>query len=593
MSNNKLNLLFQFTGIDKVSDNIKNIIGASKKGAESIRGMQREVTLMEKDLARIQRTMSKGGSQNGGLIMAERELKAAIEETNRSIERQQVRLARIENVKARATSLADGLGKAGAFASASITAPLGLVVASIDNLAERSKGMQNAANVSHMAFETFQRGAFAAKSVGIEYDKFGDILKDTQDKIGDFVANKGGEMADFFKNVAPKVHVTAKSFKNLSGADALQLYYNSLIKAGVSQKELVFYMEAIADEGSGLIPILANNGQKMKELGAQAAVISDLDAQGLTKYTEAQQRLGTATIQLQIALAKSGLIDALVWITTKGSEAAAAFGKLDPSLQRAAVAAGIVASAIGPVMLGFAGLVTAAAPIAPLFVASGTAAAASGVATGAAGAAAGGAAVGFGALAVAMLAIVAIPAIVIGAAMLIYTYWDQIKGAWDAGVSFIKTTFDALPAWMKNIGSMMMLGLLSALNPALLVTKLVGIAKTGVTAFKNYFGIKSPSRLFMEMGGHINDGLGIGLEKGKGRPVRAVGRMAGAVAGAGAMALSPAASARPMTAPAPISISITIQQLPGEDGEALAQRVLRLVQKAQAQDQRREFEDDF
>ncbi|WP_288806306.1 hypothetical protein [uncultured Novosphingobium sp.] len=202
--------------------NIKNIIGAGKKGAESIRGMQREVTLMEKDLARIQRTMSKGGSQNGGLIMAERELKAAIEETNRSIERQQVRLARIENVKAKATSLADGLGKAGAFASASITAPLGLVAASMDNLAERARGMQNAANVAGMGFEAFQRGAYAAQSVGIEYDKFGDILKDTQDKIGDFVANKGGEMADFFKNVAPKVHVTAKSFKDLSGADAVK-----------------------------------------------------------------------------------------------------------------------------------------------------------------------------------------------------------------------------------------------------------------------------------------------------------------------------------------------------------------------------------
>ena len=33
---------------------------------------------------------------------------------------------------------------------------------------------------------------------------------------------------DFFENIAPKVGVTAEMFRNLSGPEALQLYYNSI-----------------------------------------------------------------------------------------------------------------------------------------------------------------------------------------------------------------------------------------------------------------------------------------------------------------------------------------------------------------------------
>jgi len=113
--------------------------------------------------------------------------------------------------------------------------------------------------------------------------------------------------------------------------------------------------------------------------------------------------------------------------------------------------------------------------------------------------------------------------------------------------------------------------------------------------FANLLGIHSPSRLFMEMGGHINEGLRLGIDRDSGRPVRSVARMAGAVAGAGAMALAaPAAPARQAApAAAPITINITVQQMPGEDSEALARRVAELVQQAQGGRQRRGFGDDF
>lgn len=644
--NNKLNLLVQFTGVDKLSQNIRNIVGAAGKGSEAIDDMRRDVRLMEKDLAKVHRTLAKGGSQNGGLIMAERELSEAIARTNHEIDRQQRRLDRVANVRSRAAGMAEGLGKAGAFATASITVPLGLVAGSMDNLAERSRGLRNAASVAGMGFEQFQRDAHAASTLGIEYDKFGDILKDTQDKIGDFTANGGGEMKDFFDNVGKKVGITAKNFKDLSGADALQLYYNSLVKAGVSHKEMVFYMEAIADEGSGLIPILKNNGAALKELGSKAAVISDSDAAGLEQYNQAQTRLETSTTRLGIAFAKSGLIDMMTWLSDKGAAAANWFGSFSPTAQRAAVLLGLVAAVAGPVLIFFGAMASAAAALTPIIA---TVAGVMGGMT--------------AATAVAAAPLIAIVAAVAGAAYLIYTNWSAISGFFSGVWTSISTAVTSNWTTIRNV----LLGALVVFMPLVaaavyvasliyrnwdsisnatmsMVSKVAGIVApfiqpfmtiiaylaglgskffgfgvdivggliNGIVSmtgsvikaiinlaagiggkFASLLGIRSPSRLFMEMGGHINDGLGIGIDKGQGRPVRAVSRMAGAVAGASALALSPGARAVPAAQKGGNEYHFHITQQPGEDSEAFARRTADLLRDDSEGKRRRAFEDDF
>ncbi|WP_160477526.1 tail tape measure protein [Cereibacter sphaeroides] len=127
------------------------------------------------------------------------------------------------------------------------------------------------AQVANTTPGTLQRWSAASKSVGIEQEKLADILKDVNDKVGDFLSTGGGEMKDFFEKIAPKVGVTAKEFRNLSGPQALQLYVSSLEKAGVSQAEMTFYMEAIANDATLLLPLLRNNGAEMERLGDQAA----------------------------------------------------------------------------------------------------------------------------------------------------------------------------------------------------------------------------------------------------------------------------------------------------------------------------------
>lgn len=197
-----------------------------------------------------------------------------------------------------------------------------------------------------------------------------------------------------------------------------------------------------------------------------------------------------------------------------------------------------------------------------------------------------------------IILIIAAIAVAVGvAAYLIYTHWDKIKATFWGAVDAVKQTLQGLPGWLRNIGSMMMQGLLLAINPMALAGKLLEVARNGITAFKNYFGIKSPSRLFMQMGGHLTDGLAIGIDRNRHAPSRAIGRMATGVMAAGSMSLTPmAAAARPGTAgPGAASgdrYEIHIHQQPGEDADALVRRIMAEIDKARARKSRSGYGDD-
>ena len=152
-------------------------------------------------------------------------------------------------------------------ASAAAVAGLVAITVKTTNYAQEVKNLSSLANSS---VTDFQRFAAGAKTVGVEQGKLGDIFKDTTDRVGEFIQRGGGEMADFFKEIAPKVGVTAQMFAKLSGPEALQLYYSSLEKAGLNQAQMTTYMESMADEATALIPLLRNNGAGFKDFGDRA-----------------------------------------------------------------------------------------------------------------------------------------------------------------------------------------------------------------------------------------------------------------------------------------------------------------------------------
>ncbi|MCG2572395.1 transglycosylase SLT domain-containing protein [Acinetobacter sp. ME22] len=150
----------------------------------------------------------------------------------------------------------------------------GLSVASVMAFAEKfvdaGNDIQKFAKLSNASIQQFQYYAVGAETAGISMESFADKMKDMQDRIGDFNDTGGGPMVDFFNAIAPRVGVTADSFKKLSGPEALQLFYDSLEKSGASAEQIKFHMEGIISDSSLLIPLLENGGKGFKKWGDAA-----------------------------------------------------------------------------------------------------------------------------------------------------------------------------------------------------------------------------------------------------------------------------------------------------------------------------------
>lgn len=192
--------------------------------------------------------------------------------------------------------LAASAVKMGAVIGAAFVAVQGAVVAMVVDYANNAREIENLSRVAGEGFESFQKYAAAAKTVGVEQDKLSDILKDVNDKVGDFMQTGAGPMADFFENIGPKVGITADMFKDLSGKDALQLYVDGLEKASLSQAEMTFYMEAIASDATLLLPLLKNGGAGFSAMAQEAldagAVISESGAESAKEMNAAFTTLG-------------------------------------------------------------------------------------------------------------------------------------------------------------------------------------------------------------------------------------------------------------------------------------------------------------
>lgn len=144
------------------------------------------------------------------------------------------------------------------------------------NAGNEVKKFSELANASMSQFQYYAKGA---QTAGFSMESFANKMKDIQDRIGDFQQTGGGPLADFFENIAPLVGVTIQQFQKLSGPEALQLFYDSLVKVGSTQNDIKFYMEQIISDSSLLIPLLENGGEGFKKWGDAAqsagAILSD------------------------------------------------------------------------------------------------------------------------------------------------------------------------------------------------------------------------------------------------------------------------------------------------------------------------------
>lgn len=177
---------------------------------------------------------------------------------------------------------------------------VGSVIAYSEKVITAGNDIQRFAKLANASVGQFQYYAKGAETAGISLESFADKMKDMQDRIGDFQQTGGGPLADFFTNIAPLVGVSIQQFQKLSGPEALQLFYNSLEKAGASTNDMKFYMESVISDSSLLIPLLEKNGQGFKYWGDAAEKAGAIMSNDMVNsLTEAKKNLQLMDLQWQ------------------------------------------------------------------------------------------------------------------------------------------------------------------------------------------------------------------------------------------------------------------------------------------------------
>lgn len=200
---------------------------------------------------------------------------------------------------------------AGAAIGTAIVAGTTATIAWTREVATLSREMDNFASVSKSTSVEFQRMAVGAETAGIGAEKLADQFKDFNEKVGEFLATGGGGMKDFFDQVAPKIGITKEAFRGLSGPQGLQLYFNSLEKAGLSQEKMSFYLESMASDTTALIPLLRNGGQgfnRWAQAAASAGAIIDGDtSKALARLRDVTTEAGLAFRGIKVQVAEGAL----------------------------------------------------------------------------------------------------------------------------------------------------------------------------------------------------------------------------------------------------------------------------------------------
>lgn len=215
-----------------------------------------------------------------------------------------------------------------------------------------------------------------------------------------------------------------------------------------------------------------------------------------------------------------------------------------------------------------------------------------------------------------ILAIVLLVAAIGAAAYLIYNHWDTIKAGFWKGVAAISSAWDTFKSYMSagfawfiglhvkaaNIGKNIVMGIANGIrNGASAVwNALKNVVTGGINKVKDFLGIKSPSRVFMALGGYTSEGMAMGIDRGRKRAMGAAGRLAAGVTAAGSLALAPVASAQPgqgsaaarANQPAAMQVTIKITQQPGQSSEELAEEIKRKLEAMAQSDDRRNYGDD-
>ncbi len=126
------------------------------------------------------------------------------------------------------------------------------------------------AQAAGLSVEEFRKMSFIMGTVGLDGEKFGDIMKDTQERIGDFLATGGGpfqDFADVMGYTKDEAIALAAEFETMNGQQVLQAMVTRMEEAGKSTQQMSFALEGMSSETTRLIPLLKDGGAQAAALG--------------------------------------------------------------------------------------------------------------------------------------------------------------------------------------------------------------------------------------------------------------------------------------------------------------------------------------
>lgn len=195
------------------------------------------------------------------------------------------------------------------------------------------KSWQQLADVTGVSVENLQKWQIAGKSVGIEADKMGDIMRDAAEKLGELAATGGGEAKEVFE----KLGLDAREFANIPVDQALLRIAERM--DGLTKNERNALFEMMASDARELIPLLENNAEKFKQVATEAenigAILSSDAVAGAVTFRESWddlvKRAGAFTTQLTAKMAP--VLETLIRYVTEWVDK---FGGMDKVAERVA-----------------------------------------------------------------------------------------------------------------------------------------------------------------------------------------------------------------------------------------------------------------
>ncbi len=209
-----------------------------------------------------------------------------------------------------------GLGGSASLAVGGVLGVTGAMVGLVKVGADYVKQYSEVSKATGLSIESLQRLEKEFSGTGLTVEKFGDINKDTLDKMGDAWANGGG-IADDLESVGLKLENYAHFMTDPQGGmkAAIQVFYD-MKKAGKSMAEIKFMMESLASDSSHMTSQLEkyNNAQEaMTAIQNQSVKVTEENAKKFDKFSK---NIDTLENNLKgAAMTITGpLVDSLNWL---------------------------------------------------------------------------------------------------------------------------------------------------------------------------------------------------------------------------------------------------------------------------------------